>query len=76
MIEGISPTLMINQDRTVKPTSTSVLREGLVYYRVSSKEREKEGRSIPTRLKLLCELFKCGSVMFFRPVGQMATKNG
>ena len=53
MIKRISPELTINRDRTTKTTGASRLREGVVYARVSSKEQEKEGFSIPAQLKLL-----------------------
>src|SRR5437016_1817729 len=39
--------------RTSKPISTDPLRKVVVYARVSSKEQEKEGFSIPAQLKLL-----------------------
>ena len=44
---------MANRSRAIETTGPSRLREGVVYARVSSKEQEKEGFSIPTQLKLL-----------------------
>src|SRR5436305_13598452 len=38
-----------------KPASTDPVRKAVVYARVSSKEQEKEGFSIPAQLKLLKE---------------------
>jgi DNA invertase Pin-like site-specific DNA recombinase len=39
--------------KTLKPTSLAPVRKGVIYARVSSKEQEKEGFSIPAQLKLL-----------------------
>ncbi len=44
---------MTNLNRTPETIGASQLREGVVYTRVSSKEQEKEGFSIPAQLKLL-----------------------
>src|ERR1700738_1694410 len=41
--------------KTSKPISADPVRQAVVYARVSSKEQEKEGFSIPAQLKLLKE---------------------
>jgi len=46
---------MMNRGRTIGTTGESRTRDGVVYARVSSKEQEKEGFSIPAQLKLLRE---------------------
>lgn len=44
---------MIERNRVIERGAQSRLRQGIVYARVSSKEQEKEGFSIPAQLKLL-----------------------
>jgi len=44
---------MVQRKRIIKTTGAPRMRAGVVYARVSSKEQEKEGFSIPAQLKLL-----------------------